>query len=70
MKLILTFGVIWIFWDAVYRADIHTLGRVIMPHAFGAQAGIDDIDVIARTDCLVGADRFTDITVDTVGRDF
>ena len=54
-----------VFGDAIDWADIHALGGVIMPHALGAQAGVNDVDLIASTDRFVGADRFAYVTVDT-----
>ena len=58
------FYVLGIDRNAGHRADLHALGFVKMPHAFGAFAGVDLIDLFTQIDGLVGALGFADITVD------
>jgi len=65
MKLFLVFFMIRVFRDAVYRADLDTLGNIEMAHAFGTQIGFDDIDFLSLGDRPVGTLRFTDIAINT-----
>ena len=58
------FYVLGIDRNAGHRADLHALGFVKMPHAFGAFAGVDLIDLFTQIDGLVGALGFADIAVD------
>jgi hypothetical protein len=50
--------------DAVHRADLATLGGVVVSHAFRAKGGVDHVDLRAYGDGVVGTLRFTDIAVD------
>lgn len=49
--------------DRAYRA---ALRRIEMPHTLGAAQWIDFIDQFPRMDRLIGAHRFTHITIDTL----
>ena len=50
--------------DAIHRADLDTLGRLIVTDALGAQVRIDLVDLIALKDRAIGAFRFAHIAVD------
>jgi hypothetical protein len=63
-QLFLRFGVRRIRVDAFDRAHHHALRLVEMADAFGAQRGIDHVDVRPLRDRLVRARRFADVAVD------
>jgi hypothetical protein len=54
-----------VFVYTIDRADFHTLRRVVMAYAFGAECRVYDIDVFALRNGTVWTFRFADITVDT-----
>jgi len=56
--------VVRVLRNTIYRTNLHALGFVIMPDAFGAEIGIDLIDLLALVNCAIGALRFAHITVD------
>ena len=60
------FYVLGIDRNAGHRADLHALGFVKMPHAFGAFAGVDLIDLFTQIDGLVGAFGFAHVAVDAL----
>lgn len=51
-------------WNAIHRTHLLTLGLVEMSHALRATIGIYDVNTFALGDGLIGAHRFTHITVD------
>jgi len=53
-----------ILGDTVDRADLDTLGLVIVADALGAEIGIDLIDLVTLVDGTIGALGLTYITVD------
>jgi hypothetical protein len=50
--------------DAFDRAHLHALGLLKMAHAFGAPPGINDVEVRAHGNGLVGALGLADIAID------
>ena len=54
------------FVDAIDRANLLTLGFIIMAYTFCAFIGVDNINFIARCNCFVRAFGFTYITVDAL----
>lgn len=55
---------LWVQNDAIHRADLDTLGRLIVTDALGAQVRVDLVDLIALKDRAIGAFRFAHIAVD------
>jgi len=53
-----------IFVNAFHGTHHNALRLIEMPYALGAAAWMDDIDVFALGDGLVGTGRFTHIAVD------
>ena len=51
-------------WNAIYRTDLTTLGRIIVPHAFGALIWIDFINLKPHVNSIIGALWLTYVTVD------
>jgi hypothetical protein len=66
MELFPALRMFGIFGDAVHRADGDTLRCVEVANAFGATPGIDDIDLNALGDGLIGALRLADIAIDAL----
>src|SRR5579875_3701022 len=58
------FGMRGIDNDAFHRAHDHALRLIVMADAFGAQRGIDDVELLAKRNRLVRADGFADVAVD------
>ena len=58
------FGVFFVYQDAVYGADLLTLGFVIVSDALGAQVWVDFIDFFALRNGVIGAFGLADIAVD------
>src|SRR5690606_36583686 len=54
-QFFLALDVVFIEGDAVHRADLLALGFVVVADAFGAQVGVDDVDLLALGDGAVGA---------------
>ena len=52
-----------IFLNGFNRAKFQALWLVVVPHTFGAQVRVNDINFGAHADGFVRADRFTDIAV-------
>lgn len=50
--------------NAGHRAQLHTLRLVKMTHTLGAALGVDLVNLLAQVNGLVGANRFTHITID------
>jgi hypothetical protein len=50
--------------DAVYGADFLALRRVVVTDTFRAQLGIDDVDLLAGRNRLIGALRLAHVAVD------
>src|SRR5690606_30726099 len=67
---VLALDVVFVERDAVHRAHLLTLGFVVVADAFGAQVGVDDVDLLALGDGAVGAFGFADVAVDAVVGDF
>jgi hypothetical protein len=55
---------IGILEDAIHRANLDTLGGLVVPHALRAELGIDHIDLIALANGAVGALGLAHIAVD------
>jgi hypothetical protein len=51
-------------WDTGHRANLYTLGRVMVAHTFSAFGWVNLVDRRAHEDRRVGALGFTHITVD------
>jgi hypothetical protein len=66
LKLGGRFDVGRILGDAGYRTEALTLWFVEVPNAFGAQIGVDLVNVFAHEDGLVWTDRFAHIAIDAV----
>jgi hypothetical protein len=64
-QLLPGFNVVGIMRNTVYGADLDTLGCFVVTNAFSTQIGINLVDLIAGTDGLVWALRFTHIAIDT-----
>src|SRR6218665_1967211 len=52
--------------DAVHRADLLALRLVVVADAFGAQVGVDHVDLFALGNRGVGALGLADVAVDAV----
>jgi hypothetical protein len=50
--------------NAIHRTDVHALGGFEVADAFGAEIGIDLVDLLAHGNRPVRALGLTDITVD------
>ncbi len=59
----------WVDRNTVYRTHFHTLAGLEVPHAFGATGPVNLVDLISGENGIIGAFRFTDITVDAFGGD-
>jgi len=68
-QLLLGFRMGRILVDAFDRTDHDALGFIEMTDAFGAALGVDDVNLFALGDGLVGTGRFTDIAIDAKGVD-
>jgi hypothetical protein len=66
MKNRLTLYPVGILEDDIDRANRHTLRFVEMAHAFRTPVGIDMVNQVPLGDGLVGAFRFTNVTIDTI----
>src|SRR5690606_22628175 len=63
-QLLMGFGVRRVGIDALDRADDHALGLVEVPHALGAQRGVDHVDGLALGDGAIRARGLADVAVD------
>lgn len=66
VELDLGFDVIWVVWNAFYRADDLALGFVVMTDAFGTKVGVDDVNFSPHRNRIVWAFGFAHIAVDAV----
>ena len=51
-------------FDAIDGADDLALRFVVVSHAFGARTGVDQIDLCAHRDCIIGTLWFAHVAVD------
>jgi hypothetical protein len=65
-KCLAVFHVLRVDGDARYRANLHALRLVEVPHAFGTTRGVDLVDLLAQVDRLVGTFGLADIAVDAL----
>jgi hypothetical protein len=66
LQLLPGFLMVGIFGDALHRADGDALRGIEVADALGAATGIDDIDLHALGDGLIGAFRLADIAIDAL----
>jgi len=65
LKLVLGLGVFRVNDDAVYRANLNTLGLVVVTNTLGAVGVIDLVDLVPLADCTIRALGFAYIAVNT-----
>jgi hypothetical protein len=63
-QLLLCLRMLRIFVNAFNGTHHNALRLIEMPYALRAPAGMDDVDILALGDGLVGTGRFTHIAVD------
>jgi hypothetical protein len=69
-QLILCLGIVGVARNAIDRANLAALRRIEVAYALGTLARIDDVDLVALRNRVIGAFRFANVAVDAfVGND-
>tara|TARA_R110000851_G_scaffold15429_1_gene51019 strand:+ start:6040 stop:6288 length:249 start_codon:yes stop_codon:yes gene_type:complete len=62
----LAFVAFWVEGDAVHWANLLALRLVVVAHALGAQVRVDDIDLLAWGDRIIGAFGLADVAINAL----